>query len=294
MGKKLFGKQEEKQRAKRTLQTFRGQIVDYSDKDVRWIVTKLKTIRNNAPVMIACMIREADDEYLYRTQAIRSRQGVSSLVFNDIVTGKVSSRYVEDNKGAAIDALSEIERAHQRTMSQINVFFKINSYLRELSNNLFADLTLSKDQFKAFTQLQCLLSEKQYKSVGELLLDASDNVQFIKDTIGSDEKSVQNALYYRQKQAKIRFIDLSDAEIDFILEQDYICETMLLTVREVLSYYFEGIDRVKVGKTFCFADVNRKLWELWERHGSDIGVFTADNYRYRPMSYFGKFRGYCL
>lgn len=70
MGKKLFGKIEDKQRAKRVLQTFRGQIVDYSDKDVRWIITKLKTIRNNAPVMIACMVREADEDYLCRTQAI--------------------------------------------------------------------------------------------------------------------------------------------------------------------------------------------------------------------------------
>lgn len=188
--------------------------------------------------------------------------------------------------------LDELRCAHKQTINQINVYFKINSYLRELSGNLFADLALSPEQQKAFTQLQCLLSEKQYKSIGELLLDTSDNVHLIKNEIGDNEKSVQNALYYRQKQAKIRFIDLSDAEIDLILEQDYICETMLRIVKEVLSYYFEGIDKVKAGETFCFADINRKLWELWERHGDDVEVFEADDFKYRPTSCFGKFRGY--
>lgn len=49
---------------------------------------------------------------------------------------------------------------------------------------------------------------------------------------------------------------------------------------------------IKVGEAFCFADINRKLWELWGRHGDDIGVFETDGFRYRPLGCFGKFRGY--
>lgn len=292
MGKRLFAREEDRQRAVTTLQTFRGQLADYSNKDVRWVVKKLKTIRNNAPVEMAVALRKADTEYIAKTHEISARRGASSPRTDGVVAGKVSSRYTSTDWGGDIDALDKAEKKHRAEMQKLNVFFKINSFLRDLTLNLFSDLRLSPEQEEAFVQLQTLLCEKQYKSIGDLLLDTTDSVKAIRDTLGEDEKKVYNALYYQQKQGKIRMIDLTDEEIAFILEQEYPCTILLSSIRPVLEYYFDNGEDMTPGKGFALSEANAALWDLWNRNGSDVSVFEAKDYRLRPMTDLGRFRGY--
>lgn len=281
----IFKDDKEKERAREILRKVQGTTVSYADSDVRWIIHKLTTVRNNCAISMLRGVYKADEEYLLAMSELNNQDGVRSIDFsknNDAGAKSVSipTSFVE----GLMHRKEDIRIKHSNEMERLDVYFRINEFLIDVLSHMFENCGLDKEQEETFRNAQLLLFNKEYKSIQEMFLDVPNECSYFY----SNEKTFKNLSRYHSKKSVIKFLKLSDEDIRMIVNTKYPKNKLLNKDKGIYKTYFPLVN----DKNFDAGILNTTFWKIISESGSgSIKALDAEK-GLRTSTALGIFYGY--
>jgi hypothetical protein len=276
-----------------TFKNENGEIIhakDLRQKGFPWLFKKLRGFKTNCVLEMLTKVRALDEKYFEEIDLAIAKVGPRAVQPKDVIPGASSCRSTYSEQQVYLETLENAEARHRQGMEKINVYFKIGTFLLNLSSVLAGGNPMYE---KLIAQLY------NGRKVGEILerVNYDDDLIELREELGcfrnnkDSIKTVNHMIEYktqRKCEGTIKMPELTDEEVETILNFTFPNNSSLSEKsKKIYRYYFKN--NINTNK---IREMNATIWEHLLEAGHDIHALDAKNKLRLPTSKQDIFTGY--